>query len=112
MTRLHVATLLLTLTLGCEESGPEWGHVSMGPWCGADSQAKRAEFVVRCAEAANPKSDEEGEDLVKECAEQAEVIYCTHRPFVHFGGMEEWCHLTLNPKARRVCNYHQYWKAP
>jgi len=35
-----------------------------------------AKFVVDCAKAANPLSDEEGEDLVAQCAKTAESIFC------------------------------------
>ncbi len=37
---------------------------------------KRAKFVVDCAKAANPMSDEEGEDLVSECGRQSRLIFC------------------------------------
>lgn len=37
---------------------------------------KQANFIIKCAEAANPKSDEEGEDLVAECAYRS-AIFCT-----------------------------------
>ena len=37
---------------------------------------KLAKFIVDCARAANPMSDEEGEDLVNECGSQARIIYC------------------------------------
>ena len=36
---------------------------------------KAAEFIVKCAEAANPLSDEEGEDLVAECKFTAKELY-------------------------------------
>lgn len=35
-----------------------------------------AKFIIDCAAAANPKSDEEGEDLVAQCQETAEEILC------------------------------------
>lgn len=37
---------------------------------------KLAKFVVDCARAANPMSDEEGEDLVRECGNQSRSIFC------------------------------------
>ena len=37
---------------------------------------KTANFIIECARAANPMSDEEGEDLVKECGYQARKIFC------------------------------------
>jgi len=36
--------------------------------CETDLHRKQlAEFIIKCSEAANPKSDEEGEDLVDQC---------------------------------------------
>jgi len=39
---------------------------------------KRAKFIINCAKAANPMSDEEGEDLVKQCAITAENLFCEY----------------------------------
>lgn len=44
-----------------------------------DTEA-RAEFIIDCARAANPMSDEEGEDLVKECGRQSEM-FCVNKYF-------------------------------
>lgn len=41
---------------------------------------KRAKFIVDCARAANPMSDEEGEDLVKECGRQSKM-FCVKKYF-------------------------------
>jgi hypothetical protein len=35
-----------------------------------------AAFIVKCSEAANPKSDEEGEDLVAQCEETGRRTLC------------------------------------
>jgi hypothetical protein len=55
------------LTLGCTET---W-DVQVSPFedCEVppDKTERLLQFVVACAEAANPKSDEEGEDLVSQC---------------------------------------------
>jgi hypothetical protein len=40
-------------------------------------QEKRASFIIECAEAANPKSDEEGEDLVAQCEYTSRNLFCT-----------------------------------
>lgn len=37
---------------------------------------KRAKFIIDCAKAANPMSDEEGEDLVKQCEKTSESLFC------------------------------------
>ena len=48
----------------------------VGRKCELASSAVRAEFILKCAEAANPKSDEEGEDLVSQCEQTSERLYC------------------------------------
>lgn len=37
---------------------------------------KRAEFIINCAKAANPMSDEEGEDLVLQCQRTSRDLFC------------------------------------
>ena len=37
---------------------------------------KRAEFIINCAKAANPMSDEEGEDLVEQCERTSRNLFC------------------------------------
>jgi len=37
---------------------------------------KRAEFIINCAKAANPMSDEEGEDLVEQCQRTSYDLFC------------------------------------
>ena len=37
---------------------------------------KRAEFILNCAKAANPMSDEEGEDLVIQCERTSRNLFC------------------------------------
>ena len=37
---------------------------------------KRAEFIINCAKAANPMSDEEGEDLVIQCERTSHNLFC------------------------------------
>jgi hypothetical protein len=39
---------------------------------------KRAEFIINCAKAANPMSDEEGEDLVKQCERTSYDLFCEY----------------------------------
>lgn len=36
----------------------------------------RAKFIIECAKAANPMSDEEGEDLVKQCGQTSFELFC------------------------------------
>lgn len=37
---------------------------------------KRAKFIIDCATAANPRSDEEGEDLVEQCDQTSRSLFC------------------------------------
>jgi hypothetical protein len=36
----------------------------------------RAKFIIECAKAANPMSDEEGEDLVRQCEQTSLELFC------------------------------------
>jgi len=38
---------------------------------------RQANFILKCAEAANPKSDEEGEDLVIQCEKTSRNLFCS-----------------------------------
>jgi hypothetical protein len=38
---------------------------------------KQAKFIIECARAANPMSDEEGEDLVAQCDIISSRLFCT-----------------------------------
>lgn len=72
MNRHHVTSLALVVaTIGCNHDVRKVRRCADGP---AQQEAK-AKFVVECAEAANPMSDEEGEDLVRQCEETAKNIY-------------------------------------
>lgn len=41
-----------------------------------ESRKELAEFIIKCSEAANPKSDEEGEDLVIQCERTGTNTLC------------------------------------
>jgi len=45
----------------------------------ADERERLAKFVIDCSAAANPKSDEEGEDLVAECLRSGITVICPYR---------------------------------
>ena len=44
--------------------------------CKDNDNDKRAEFIINCAKAANPMSDEEGEDLVIQCERTSYDLFC------------------------------------
>ena len=59
-----------------------------------EDREKAASFILQCAKNANPLSDEEGEDLVKQCDRTADGIYgvqrykiCTGKCWSNF----KWC---------------------
>lgn len=52
---------------GC--SRPESVHTEQ------DCAQEKSKFILECAVAANPKSDEEGEDLVAQCEQTAERLF-------------------------------------
>jgi hypothetical protein len=49
-----------------------WGCVAFG----GEVQDKVASFTLECIKNGNPMSDEEPEDLIKECKRTAFAIYC------------------------------------
>ncbi len=49
------------------------------PVCTTEHQKQLSEFIILCAKAANPMSDEEGEDLVKQCEMTGKNIYCPRK---------------------------------
>lgn len=65
---------LLLLVAGCGEAGTftRMEHECRDP---ADRKAA-AECLVKCNESANPKSDEEGEDLARQCSLECQEILC------------------------------------
>jgi len=81
MTTFYMSTLglviTLVMTLSCLELEPNLGP-DLRTSASCDSEAIR-DFVVKCAKAANPMSDEEGEDLVEECADVARDTFCNER---------------------------------
>lgn len=65
---LLIAITALSL-IGCDDSKKVSSKVKI-----LDSE-KAAQFIVDCAKAANPLSDEEGEDLVYQCELTAKKLY-------------------------------------
>ncbi len=60
--------------LGSKEYPPE---IIVGEYLDcSENKSEVAKFIVDCAKAANPMSDEEGEDLVEACDKSAKSIFC------------------------------------
>jgi predicted nucleic acid-binding Zn-ribbon protein len=86
------ALVALALLTGCEDVG-----IRENVYVPDDQRAAAATFVTDCARAANPMSDEEGEDLVRECAYQARQLYGNvTRECVH----ETWGDYVVTPCDR------------
>lgn len=70
--------ILLPLIVGC--SVENYVRRNQEPKCSTPAEKRElAAFIVACAKAANPMSDEEGEDLVAQCENTGVRTVC---PFV------------------------------
>ncbi len=92
-----VGSITFLLLTSCGEKIRYYGH----SYCEAE---KLGQFVINCSEAANPKSDEEGEDLVAQCERTGRRIFCkTKRErawFRRYGG--EWDRISEPIHTRKV----------
>lgn len=105
MTRFlpWLALTALGLLFGC---GP---HVeepdTFQSRCDAFDGPAAAECMIRCAAAANPMSDEEGEDLVDMCATHCRELYCT--VWARYYSWNGWRSCAVGPpEAKRRCDAH------
>ena len=70
----------------------------------APSESERATAcMLSCAEAANPKSDEEGEDLVLQCEDSCRRLLCHTGQWLYWGGSEWQRCADGNDRAKRAC---------
>ena len=58
-------------TLDKHKAEPQWRWKEI-----CKDNDNRAEFIINCAKAANPMSDEEGEDLVLQCERTSRHLFC------------------------------------
>jgi hypothetical protein len=65
---------LLMLLSGCP-APRQPSYYSYSSELQQEDRDKAAAFVVACASAANPRSDEEGEDLVEQCEQTAMSMF-------------------------------------
>jgi hypothetical protein len=70
---MRMPAILLTVVATCSSYNVERRCIPNGSHAGS-----RAEFVLSCAENANPKSDEEPEDMLRECDRIARDTFCDH----------------------------------
>ena len=98
MKLLLLSVITITL-LGCSDKPPHIVKVSVKR-CTTDLDRERlSAFIIKCAEAANPLSDEEGEDLVYQCERTGENVIC---PFVTM--CEDDSDVGYNPKPCELFN--------
>lgn len=72
--RLHAALLVAVGLAACEGAPPPDREFR---FCETPN-LERARWIIECASAANPKSDEEGEDLVAQCEKTSEAVFCPY----------------------------------
>ena len=71
------------------------------PDCSDVDRDRLAQLVVECARAANPMSDEEGEDLVRECRLSIKDTFCPKSPaWVGVGPEVLLCRLNPRPECK------------
>jgi len=51
-------------------------------FCEKETRKERSEFILKCIENANPKSDEEPEDWIKDCQKIAEETICEFKTII------------------------------
>jgi len=75
--------------------------------CTPNTAQQRADFILRCVEGANPKSDEEPEDWIRHCQYMAEQTLCDKQTLSLvercangdplFGSCHRWEEVTRKP---------------
>lgn len=70
--------LFVFIGVGCNEASKPYEYRA---WSEQQCRSEHdrmalADYIVKCAAAANPKSDEEGEDLVMQCEESMKRSFC------------------------------------
>lgn len=83
MKHISLVVIVLFFVIGCGDNLPtEETRIADIPYC-EDHRTQLADFVLTCALNANPKSDEEGEDLVEQCEKTGLKVVCpSHRTII------------------------------
>lgn len=93
---------LLTLGLACSPDRPE--DIKIREECTVDPIKFREELktcLIDCTKAGNPMSDEEGEDLVRQCQYSCSEIYCTLQLW-YWDGDGKWSCSARAPEPYRT----------
>lgn len=86
---------MLLALLACDKTPPRPLH-----HCDPTEGQRVADFVIKCAEAANPNSDEEGEDLVAQCQATGIKLLCPLvETCIYKNGWPEPCNWNRDVKA-------------
>ncbi len=72
-TIIFIYALFLFKVVWNTETKPDWKWKQI-----CKENDKRAKFIIDCAKAANPMSDEEGEDLVQQCDLSSQHLFCEY----------------------------------
>ncbi len=92
-----ICFLSFLLLVACEPKV----HLEIRPECDVATPEHRA-WIIDCAKAANPMSDEEGEDLVIQCERTAVRLFCPRVLFaVYEGGWSYRCDQSNAPAPCR-----------
>lgn len=73
---MPIILILVLLLAGCTKPSKETRRMMRTNCTTPEDKLRVADYIVKCSEAANPKSDEEGEDLVAQCHRTMESTLC------------------------------------
>ncbi len=99
---IKLTICLLALTFACADYPPSLSSITV---CDSQTAERRAEFIVQCSTAANPHSDEEGEDLVSQCEKTAKNLFCRKEKSLYYHDTYSRvpCSLVKDPVGMKVC---------
>ena len=104
--RTHTTLGIILVALLCTAcTNPDETRVFLKTdnYCKKDTTQKRVDFILQCIANANPKSDEEPEDWIRECQWMAEDTFCDKAVFEvteRYGDSSRchWCEVSRRPK--------------
>lgn len=80
MKTIIIIAAILSL-VACSDPNETKTKVMIDNHCTDASKEARADFILQCLNNANPKSDEEPEDWIRECQYMAEDTLCEQKRF-------------------------------
>ena len=88
MIKIVVSIFIIFMSVGCTDKS--LFQIDIDKEIPKASTSKAAEFILTCAKNANPLSDEEGEDLVKQCQYTAVELF-GEKEFYFCYSPNRWC---------------------